>query len=950
MKRILLLFSVVLCFALTSISEPARPGCHSMIQSDGTTIHVFAEGNAFKSVLHTSDGLMLGRGSDGDFYYYSSLTGLTKMLAHNQGERNAVEQAFISAQRSNLVCKDNKVEMPSLRTGGCNTDDGIPAFGVRKIPVLLVQFKDKKFGNSKQQIIDGLFNGDVSIPQYFKDQSNILYKPQFDVYGIVTLSQNRAYYGAHDNYGADKALGTMVVEACQLASAAGVSFGQYDTNGDETCDVVVIIFAGVGESQASAEHPEALWPCQSTLDNIESLSLKNKGISDGGGKFRPKSSDPYINRFIVVNELYGRNDNSKQLNGIGTFCHEFGHCLGLPDFYSISNIQGHYGMGNWSIMHYGGYANNTYTPIGYSAYEKVFMGWIEYVTPYPGTYYTLPVWNQKNMATDKAVCITSSINKNEYFIFENRSKQGWDAYLPCSGILVTHVVYSPDRWRNNTVNDEDIQLFTILPADNKRTLDSEQNDTWPYQGKNAVTDTSSPATVLNLTSDGVITTNAGYLGKPVTEMVINSNGMASFWYMKNSNTTPTIIVDSDNINFENVPLSKSEVVKFRIKGQSLTGSVTVSISDANGVFSVSPTTISNYAAANGYDVSVTFKPTNLKNYSATMQIKSNGAQTKSIHLYGKGTVLGYIPVVQDVDQATVNLTSFCANWTDETNANNVSSYTLEVQTKPKYYLLETADFANLPNMLTDAGYLLEVSSRSRDFLPDGWIASSPFYVYGGSVVVSTKSLVKTRQYDFTGYDKVTVKVNARSYQYNNYGNSKLYVSTGKSNNTLVFGSSYETKTTVLDVNTISSLIFQANENKTAIRSIEIYAGDMTSSMINTANETGNATYRLISNISGKHYQVNNLKEGGTFIYKVKGLYIDGTESDWSNVKEVTLSHNYPLGDVNHDGKLLIDDLTRLIDILLSDDATYCSTCADLNKDGIVSIVDLACLIDLLLIK
>ena len=347
----------------------------------------------------------------------------------------------------------------------------------------------------------------------------------FDVYGIYSLSEDREYYGGRTSSTKDKGIGWLVTEACQLAAADGVSFQPYDTNNDYYCDVVIVIFAGVGEAQASGYHPEAIWPCNWTLDAAKYYSR------GGNGAFSPSVGDPYVNHFAVFNELHGSNDNGKSIDGIGTFVHEFGHCLGLPDLYDTGNND-NYGMGNWDVMCLGCYANDSYSPVGYSAYEKVFMGWVNYITPEPNTYYTLPAWNQKTRESDKAVCIVSDVNKNEYFIFENRQRTGWDRSLPGTGILVTHITYSPSYWTNNKPNNDKIQLVTLLPADNKLSKYSESGDTWPQYGRTALTDETSPATVLNMEAYGDITGKAGYLGKPVTEMVINKDGTASFWYMK----------------------------------------------------------------------------------------------------------------------------------------------------------------------------------------------------------------------------------------------------------------------------------------------------------------------------------------------------------------------------------------------------------------------------------
>lgn len=529
MKKKFFILSVLFCYALMAVAVPAKPGWHTITQSDGTTLKVQAVGNAFNNAVLTTDGLTVARGDDGDYYYTSSLTGLTTVRAHESDKRTAAEKAFVQAQRGALQMQFQPYKLPAgkgrLNAVGSNASADVPANGERRIPIILVEFQDKKFNNTRERIIESMLTGEESVSQYFHDQSNGMYHPVFDVYGIYCLSQDREYYGGHNGTVKDKGIGWMVTEACELAAADGVSFEPYDTNNDYYCDVVIVIFAGVGEAQAKVYHPEAIWPCNWTLDAAKYYSR------GGNGAFSPNAGGPYVNHFAVFNELYGSNDNGKTIDGIGTFVHEFGHCLGLPDLYDTSNGD-NYGMGNWDVMCLGCYCNDGYTPVGYSAYEKVFMGWINYITLQPNTHYTLPKWNQKQKETDKAVCITSDLNRNEYFILENRYRTGWDRYLPGTGLLVTHITYSASYWTNNKPNNDKIQLVTIVPADNKLSNYTESTDTWPNGNKRSLTDETTPATQLYMTSYGEITGNAGYLGKPVTEITANRDGTISFWYMK----------------------------------------------------------------------------------------------------------------------------------------------------------------------------------------------------------------------------------------------------------------------------------------------------------------------------------------------------------------------------------------------------------------------------------
>lgn len=943
LRKEFLTLLMLLCCGIAAVAMPAKPGWHTIKQSDGTILKVQAVGNAFNNAILTSDGLTVAKGKDGDFYYTSSLTGLTAVRAHEVGERSASENAFVNAQRGNLKMtyksyQRQSQQRPMFSVGGSNEESGVPAIGKRRIPIILVEFKDKKFNNSRQDIIDAMLTGNESVGQYFRDQSNGLYEPEFDVYGIYSLSQTRQYYGGNRN-GSDKGLGAMVSEAVEMASSDGVSFSPYDTNSDDYCDVVIVIYAGVGEAQASTTHPEAIWPC-----NWDLYSASYYGFG-GNGAFRPKNGDPIVNTFAVFNELYGDNDNGSTIDGIGTFTHEFGHCLGLPDMYDTAN-GGHYGMGDWDIMCMGCYNNDGFTPPGYSAYEKVFMGWIDYITPRPGTYFTLPAMNLKNAATDKAVCIKSDLNQNEYFIFENRKKQGWDRYMPAEGIMVTHVTYSADRWAGNTVNNENIQLLQLVNADNSWSYYDETGDLWPQGNKRDLTDNSTPATKLFMRANGSIVSSAGSLGKPVTEMVINPDRTASFWYMKNSATSPVISVSTDLLDCGEVMMNTTGTATFNVIGVAMTGDVTLTVNDANGVFAVNPTVVSAAEITNGTTVTVTFDPVALQEYNATLTLSSNGAEDVVVALTGKGRLEGYTPVMLPADSAYINLTTFRADWTDQTPAENVLSYTLEVAPKPSSELLETADFTGVPNAVEN-GYLVDISENTEGYLPDGWTAMSYLAAYGGSLIMAYSGSIMTPTYDMNGYDKVTVIVKAAAYGNNS---ATMRVSTGSDYQDLSLTGDFTEYTIVLDCNALDAvkLANAGNNTYSSVKGVTVYAGELTTSL--RATETGDETSRLITGITDMFYTVEGLLAEGTFIYRVKTQYIDGTESAWSNKQQVTLfenGHGFEPGDVDHDGSLTIADVTRLIDYVLNEQS-LCTICADVDQDGEVTINDITALIDLIL--
>ena len=324
----------------------------------------------------------------------------------------------------------------------------------------------------------------------------------------------------------------------------------------------------------------------------------------------------------------------------------------------------------------------------------------------------------------------------------------------------------------------------------------------------------------------------------------------------------------------------------------------------------------------------------------------------------------YNPVMQPANEEYINLTEFRADWTDATPEENVVSYTLEVSPKPtepeilEPVLLEDANFTNLAAAESSSGSLTNVVSSASNYLPTGWTAQTGLWVNDGFIISGnlngTVCGITSKTYDFTGYDKVTVVMSAYSYYASYYGSAVITVKTSAgSQNVTLATDDFTTYNIVLDVAESDQVVFEGYENLFAIEDIKIYAGDKTAALnMFMASETGGPEYRLIEGITpDKFYTVKDLTAGGTFLYRVKALYIDGTESGWSNVEEVTLfenGHGYQVGDVNHSGTVDIADVTALIDYLLSSDSEICEICADMNGGGDVDIADVTALIDMLL--
>ena len=404
-------------------------------------------------------------------------------------------------------------------------------------------------------------------------------------------------------------------------------------------------------------------------------------------------------------------------------------------------------------------------------------------------------------------------------------------------------------------------------------------------------------------------------------------------------TDPRILVDNQNVNME-CYTGETTTDTITVKGQYLTEGITVVLNDENGVFSIDVNSIALDQVGNAQIV-VTYAPQAVGTHNATITLSSEGADDKVITLKGTATnapLVVYDPVMLPANEDYITLTSFRADWTDQTVPENVASYTLEVAEKPTSGLIAQADWSEVPT-----------SGSPANYMPEGWTYNGGVYLEGGRISISSGYSLFTPVLDLTGYDKVTVVVRGKNCY--TWTNSAISVKTSIDSKYVEFANDYADYTVVLNCGDNERIEIYSETYYPEIQSIKVYTGEMTAPQLRAIAEDGGETYRLITGITDKFYTVNDLAEGGTFLYKVKALYTDGTESAWSNKEMVTLAgsaaHQYKTGDVNHDGHVNIADVTALIDHLLGS-GNVCTTCANVNGDESINIADVTALIDILL--
>ena len=457
--------------------------------------------------------------------------------------------------------------------------------------------------------------------------------------------------------------------------------------------------------------------------------------------------------------------------------------------------------------------------------------------------------------------------------------------------------------------------------------------------QNAATNGATVTVTYTPTTGGTHTGTVALTSAGVQQVTVALTGTAT--------TVPTLSANPTSLNFQTTvgtPVTQA----FQLSAANLEGNVTLAVQGEG--FTIDKTNILPGAANNAY-VNVTYTPTTFGTTTGTVTITSPNAQTVTVTLNGQADLVKYAPVMLPADEAYINLTKFRADWTDQTLATNVSSYTLEVSAKPEepvepeVVLLSSVAGTDFTGSST--GYY-DIT------LPDPWGGTN---VRGGlnSVIYFRNNYQGTGtagNITYTipaGYENATFTMKITTATTTD-GAGNLAVATPQTaavNHNFSSGQTYAWVVTASSGEKITITTSDANYSPD-IALLQVYAGDATATL--NATETGDANYRLITGITDKFYTVENLTAEGTFLYKVKALYIDGTESEWSNIEEVTLfenGHGFAPGDVNHDSNVSIADVTALIDLLLGV-GDGCSICADVNGDNNVSIADVTALIDMLL--
>jgi len=521
LSRLLAVMAVAMApFAAHAV--PANPYPVEMAMPDGSSITVRVCGDEHYHYYMSADGHVLLPDGEG-FLRYAEVDAAGRAVcsavrAHDAAARDAAEAAFVGSLDSSRV----KAAVASRRAearkavmakgaGFSELLTNYPSIGSPRGLILLVEFSDQAFvtQNARTEFTRLMtehgydYNGATGCARdYFVDNSRGMFTPKFDVYGPVTLPHPMSYYGQETGNLHDINPYRMVADACELLDGE-IDFSQYDEDNDGWVDNVFLFYAGYGQNNGAPSH--TIWPHAANIFTYGGISLVLDGVQ--------------IGNYACTNELQGVSGVVR--TGIGTFCHEFSHVLGLPDLYATDGSSS-FTPGQFELMDVGPYLNAGNTPPYMSVYDRMCLSWVNPRELTVGETVVLKSFDDADPTTDDEALLIKTVSDNEYFLLENRQQTGWDSYIPGHGMLVWHIDYDAELWRKNWVNSTSHSQHLrvdIVEADGMANLETTSGD--PFPGVNNVTSFTDNSTPAMKTWTNV------KVGKPITN-IHEQDGVISF--------------------------------------------------------------------------------------------------------------------------------------------------------------------------------------------------------------------------------------------------------------------------------------------------------------------------------------------------------------------------------------------------------------------------------------
>jgi len=388
--------------------------------------------------------------------------------------------------------------------------------GQRRQMVVLASFADKQFMQeeplpqwnkifNEENLSESPFYG--SVRDYFAAQSSGRLQLTFDLFEVALADSCKKYRSTDYDDENSKYLVSDIVDSLLTRD---IDWSPYDWDSDGYIDQLLIIYAGKGmnaDGDSTTIWPHMWW--LSLHENFEARTFTKDGV------------EYTVDSYCCVQE-----ETKGNYGTFGVICHEYSHCFGLPDFYEGSTSF----VDKWDLMDYGCYNGAGFCPSGYSAHERMLLGWLTPTELTEDTVITaIPAMGSDAPA---AYLVRNDGYADEYYIIENRQRVGWDSQLPASGVLIFRIDYDEPIWLKDLPNTSKLQRYTLFHANNDDKVKYSSYWCYPYEQNDSLTNTSVPAATLsNENIDGSL-----LMSKSITKISVDADGLASFAFAGRTTT------------------------------------------------------------------------------------------------------------------------------------------------------------------------------------------------------------------------------------------------------------------------------------------------------------------------------------------------------------------------------------------------------------------------------
>ncbi len=368
-----------------------------------------------------------------------------------ESEENIVMEKIIYSE--DMLPARTPSGMSKIRSGN---DAEVYSSGERYFPVMLVSTTDYKALDSA--FMYRMFNEKGfkdnsnygSVHDYFVESSGGQFQPTFDIYPI-TLPKNFSSYKSDSEFILPAI--DILVERSDFKARAS----KYEK------EIPFVILHPLSRDKATSY-------CSDFFNHQYKLQYSAKQVySKNGYKF---NSYAFVSQKAEGKES---STNSKDVNMLGTFVHEFSHVIGLQDTYS-NDSRGYATIGPlpYDVMALGLRNGNGGYPPTFSAFEREAVGWLKPTEIVNAD----SVYELKNLSGMQAYAVSNPNKSDEYFLIEYRPAVGFDSKIGSSsysgkqgknGVMIWYIDYDYSAFFSNDPNGDEnhqrVEVRTVLSKD-----------------------------------------------------------------------------------------------------------------------------------------------------------------------------------------------------------------------------------------------------------------------------------------------------------------------------------------------------------------------------------------------------------------------------------------------------------------------------------------------------